>query len=79
MFAGVATPFLLLVYSSDDLAALGRGTPYDPLKFDILSSLDGKMHYVEWASSGSRGSFIVTCETPATSCTVTSSLEPWIL
>lgn len=79
MFAGLATPFPLIVYSRTDIAALGRGdAPFYPAQVsNLFSSLDGRTHYVDWSAGWTGGSFLVFCETPADPCRV-KEIRTWI-
>jgi hypothetical protein len=79
MFARVATRFRLMIYSPDDVDALGPGARRPVRRASRTSSrrLMGRTHLVEWSSSGGGGSFIVTCDTLATPCTVTQ-LASWM-
>ena len=72
LFAGVATPFPLMVYSRADVASLTDGlAPFGPVWLShIFSSLDGTTHHVGWSSSGGGGAFTVTCETPNDACRI---------
>jgi hypothetical protein len=79
MFAGVATPFRLVVYAPRDLEALNRGSaPFEPAKADVFSSLDRKTHFVAWSQPWSGGgSAIVTCATAEGLCSV-RTVSSWI-
>ena len=79
MFAGVATPFRLIVYSPQDVEALNRGSaPFYPARIaHTFSSLDGTRHFVEWSASWTGGSFMVTCATPDRPCSV-QAISTWI-
>jgi hypothetical protein len=79
MFAGVATPFRLVVYAPRDLEALNRGAaPFEPARIDVFSSLDRTTHFVGWSQplSGGGGA-IVTCSTADGPCSV-RTVSSWI-
>lgn len=78
LFAGLAVPYRLLVYSVADVAALARdGAPNMPPGIETLySSLDRRTHYVAWSASWVGGTFIVRCDANWT-C-VTKSISEWI-
>jgi hypothetical protein len=79
MFASLAVPYRLMIYSRDDLKALGRGTaPFYPAAINYMfSSLDGTRHYVIYSGSWSGGHFMVTCPTSDSPCEV-SGVESWV-
>lgn len=80
MFANLATPFPLIIYSPGDVAALNRGSaPFlAPQVLHIFSSLDGTRHYVEWSAGWTGGTFTVSCPAqPDAACTTTAGSN-WI-
>jgi hypothetical protein len=79
MFAGVATPYRLIVYSQKDMAALNRnGAPFYATRVTyVFSSLDRTRHFVEWSASWTGGAFLVTCGPSPGACSVTE-VSSWI-
>jgi hypothetical protein len=63
LFAGVRTPFRLMIYSHADLAALNQaGVEIGPLKLNFLfSSHDARNHYVSWTAGRIGGQFFLRC------------------
>jgi hypothetical protein len=64
LFAGVRTPFRLMVYSPADLEALrANGERLRPPRLDeLFSSRDGRNHYVGWADGAVGGEYILRCD-----------------
>lgn len=80
IFAGISVgPFRIVVYSEEDLRMLNRGPApfYPPRIIHLLSSLDGRRHYVEWSAEWTGGRFVVTC-TPGGSNCETQDLMSWV-
>jgi hypothetical protein len=63
LFAGVRTPFRLMIYSHADVAALNEaGVEIGPPRLIFLfSSHDGRTHYVSWSGGRIGGQFFVRC------------------
>jgi hypothetical protein len=80
MFAHVATPFRLIVYAPQDIAALGRGAApfYPPQVTWLFSSPDGRQHYVVWSAGWTGGSFILTCGAASGAGCTTTKEQTWI-
>lgn len=80
MFAHLATPFPLIIYSPRDVEALNRGSaPFlAPQVLQIFSSLDGTQHYVEWSAGWAGGAFTVTCSGQSDADCTTTRISSWI-
>ena len=81
LFASVATPFRLMVYSRADERALTErrgGAPfYLPGVAYMFSSLDGLTHYVVWSAHWVGGSFIARCTPAPAECSI-ERIDDWI-
>jgi hypothetical protein len=80
LFAGVATPFRLMIYSHADVAILQarrNGAPfYAPEIIRMLSSRDGRERYIVWTAHWTGGSFLVRCGADG-GCSV-DDIDGWI-
>jgi len=80
LFAGVRTPFRLIVYTPTDLNALARDgdAPFLPPHIvEHFRSLDGNRHFVEWSAGWVGGSFLMDCSKGLAMCGV-SVISSWI-
>ncbi|NEX92644.1 hypothetical protein [Caulobacter sp. 17J65-9] len=80
VFAGLDLPFRLMVYTPEQAAALPTGgAPFFPPRVtEVLSSLDGRRHYVVWSASWVGGSFLATCPAKGDKPCKVKEVEGWI-
>ncbi|MBC6981282.1 hypothetical protein [Caulobacter sp. 17J80-11] len=80
VFAGLDLPFRLMVYTPEQAAALPTGgAPFFPPQVtEVLSSLDGRRHYVVWSAGWVGGSFLATCPAKGNKPCKVKEVEGWI-